>query len=549
MRFLWVWFLHIISRLFGLRRPAVGVGPHLQLTLNDDLLMEILRRPEINFKDMLRISLTCHRFRRLTTPLIFGRHTWSPWRWACRSFPPETLWPHIRVLIVEGPSDWGLLDLDRRRFMAAQLQIAIPTMTAVHTLIFTAIGGGLWLQLLDAINAAPALAHLVMDHSPWLGESRDVFDLPPTSGLPPLRRLAYIAPHALKNSDRVITRTKRPFPMLESECQNLRSMLRACAVSLESLTLPGELILLAVDPSLPWDSLRELYVEGYWPDKAVASLHSVLLTLHNLRIASLRFHPAGSGPISPVVSIEVLSVSVTDTFLPHLRQFEVASLARGDLILSALPQGLEKLSVIQYPPLRPLSRYPGHILRSSALLDMLAGVYLPAVIDLELWYRTDLSDETFLRCLPRVFPSLQRLEMHRFIGEDLDDMWNPAPILQHVLAELKDLRVFSLEPDIPERRHRLPPHCMNHKQARYIRRLRAVAEDIILETPWLAQIQMYVQVDDEAYWEEWDVISGPGDRASLRSPHGPEKYHPEIYAILEGPVVEAAESDSDSEWL
>ncbi|KAJ7903273.1 hypothetical protein B0H13DRAFT_2335128 [Mycena leptocephala] len=299
-------------------------------------------------------------------------------------------------------------------------------MTAVHTLIFTAIGGGLWPQLLDAINAAPALAHLVMDHSPWLGESRDVFDLPPTSGLPPLRRLAYIAPHALKNSDRVITRTTRPFPMLESECQNLRSMLRACGVSLESLTLPGELILLAVDPSLLWNSLRELYVEGYWPDKAATSLHSVLLILHNVRIASLRFHPVGSGPIFPIVFTEVLSASVTDTFLPHLRQFEVASLPPGDLILSALPQGLEKLSVIQYPPPRPLSRYPGHILHSSALLDMLAGVYLPAVIDLELSYRIDLSDETFLQCLPCVFPSLQGLEMHRFIGEDLDHMWNPG---------------------------------------------------------------------------------------------------------------------------
>ncbi|KAJ7483962.1 hypothetical protein B0H11DRAFT_2279657 [Mycena galericulata] len=548
MSFFWSWFAPIISWIFGLRGPpAVAAGCRPQFRLNDDLLAEIFRRPEINLQDRLQISLTCHHFRELGMPLIFGKHTWSPWRSACRSFPPETLWPHIRVLLVEGTSDWDLLDSDKRNFMVSQLQVALRKMTAAHTLVFVAIGGGVWPQLLDTINAAPALTNLVLDDSPWLGKARDVFDLPSKIRLPSLRRLAYIAPHALEQNDRVLTRIKRPSAMLESECLNLRSILRACAASLESLKLPGELILLAVDPLLAWASLQELYVEGYRPEEVSTTLHSVLLLLPNLRIASLRFHPFDSSPIPPIVSAESFSVSVADTFLPRVRHFEVSSLARGDRVLSALPQGLEKLSVIQYPPLRALYRYPGHILCASAFLDMLAGVYLPAVIDLELWYRTDLADEAFIQCLPRVFPSLRRLEMHRFIGEGLDDNWNPAPILQHVLAQMKHLRVFSLEPDVPERRHRLPPHCMNHKQARYIRRLRAVSEEIILRTPWLEQIQMYVQEDDDAYWEKWDVVSDPAGKPSLRSPRGPGDCHPEIYAILEGPVVEAAESDSDSE--
>ncbi|KAJ7460470.1 hypothetical protein B0H11DRAFT_1923871 [Mycena galericulata] len=337
-------------------------------------------------------------------------------------------------------------------------------MTAAHTFVLTNIGGGIWPRLLETIAAAPALTNLVLDDSPWFGKDQDIFDLPPTLGMPPLRSLAYNVPHAMAPTGGPFWATaKRSFHRLESEVKNTCAILRASRSSLEALTLPGELILRSLNSSLGWNSLRELYTEGYWPDPADISLLSILLMMPNLRIASLRFHP-------------------------------------------------ENLAVIEYPPPPDLYRHPHNILTASAFLDALRGVYFPAVTHLELRYVTDASDERFLRCLPHTFPSLRYLEMRRFIGPGMDDTWNPG----HILGELKHLRVFAFEPDAPERRKRRPP--------RY-------------------RIQMYVGIDDESFWKQWDVVAVPGETVRLR-PVGLEEYIPKY---MEGPVEAAEDPDPDPE--
>ncbi|KAJ7676117.1 hypothetical protein B0H17DRAFT_1182780 [Mycena rosella] len=106
-------------------------------------------------------------------------------------------------------------------------------------------------------------------------------------------------------------------------------------------------------------------------------------------------------------------------------------------------------------------------------------------------------------------------------------------MLQQVLAEFKDLRVFALEPDLPERRnHRSATRKFN----RYITRLRGLAEEIVLTAPWLNEIHMYVDVEDDPSWHKWDVVSVPSQRNA---------------AILEGPLKalrpESDASDSESE--
>ncbi|KAJ7860745.1 hypothetical protein B0H13DRAFT_2672021 [Mycena leptocephala] len=135
------------------------------------------------------------------------------------------------------------------------------------------------------------------------------------------------------------------------------------------------------------NSLRELYTEGYWPDHADISLLSILLLMPNPRIALLQFHPSYRGE-----SFHVVPSAPAGTFLPHLQRLEIASLLPGDHLLSLLPSGLEKLAVIEYPPLSDPYRYPKNVLTSSAFLDSLSGVYLPAVTHLKLGYVTYASD-------------------------------------------------------------------------------------------------------------------------------------------------------------
>ncbi|KAJ7465510.1 hypothetical protein FB451DRAFT_1369856 [Mycena latifolia] len=76
----------------------------------------------------------------------------------------------------------------------------------------------------------------------------------------------------------------------------------------------------------------------------------------------------------------------------------------------------------------------------------------------------------------------RHLELHRIIGQGLDGEWNPAPVLQEALPEFKKLQVFSLEPDDPHRQDHMTPRSPEDKNARCIRRLQAMAEEIILMT-------------------------------------------------------------------
>ncbi|KAJ7865531.1 hypothetical protein B0H13DRAFT_1076408 [Mycena leptocephala] len=549
MRLPWHWywlldFFSFFSRFPRNNRQRLRPSPG---QLNDDLLLEIFSRQEISFEDTKEISLGSRRFRALLMPTLFGKHVWSPWRGARRAFPPESLWPHIRVLTLVGPAGDldQLIESERREFLVSHLRLAIHRMISVHTIVFSRIHGGLWPEILDSVADASGLSNLVLEDSPWLGLSRDIFHLPSIVSLPPLLKLEYISPHAVESDGRISTTVARPFPRLECEVKNLRSILRACHSNLEVLTLPAELSSLALDSSLRCNSLRELYLEGYWPEHPGASLLSALLILSHLRVASLRCHPSVPSHTPPIFPEDMSLASVTDKFLPELRQFEVASLAPGDRILSILPPALDKLCITEYPPPYGSQRFPTNTLRASRLLRMLAGVYLPAITELEIWYITDASDTPLLRCLPRVFPSLRHLEIHRFMGTNVDHEWNPGPVFQNLLPEFKSLRLFALEPDDPYRRQ-ITPRGIEYKNAKYIRRLRSLADEMVRLTPWLREIRISIQCEDLMYWEAWEVVSVPGEEAYVRLRYPPGSFIPEIQAILDGPL-EDAESEPESD--
>ncbi|KAJ7436115.1 hypothetical protein FB451DRAFT_1194125 [Mycena latifolia] len=146
-------------------------------------------------------------------------------------------------------------------------------------------------------------------------------------------------------------------------------VLCACHASLEWLSLPGELGLLSFDSSLTWDCLRELYIEGFWPERHESTLLPVLLVLPHLRIASLRLYPSPGGILQTVVPNKVFPPTASNMFLPHLKKFELASLQAG----------LEELSLIEYPP--PLRRHPLNIPCALAFFNIMAGVYLHALDD------------------------------------------------------------------------------------------------------------------------------------------------------------------------
>jgi hypothetical protein len=67
------------------------------------------------------------------------------------------------------------------------------------------------------------------------------------------------------------------------------------------------------------------------------------------------------------------------------------------------------------------------------------------------------------------------------------------------------------------------------RNAKYIRRLRSIAEEMVLLTPWLQEIWISVRFADDVRWERWNIVSAPGEKICLRSPHAAETLHPQIY--------------------
>ncbi|KAJ7107710.1 hypothetical protein C8R44DRAFT_857834 [Mycena epipterygia] len=243
------------------------------------------------------------------------------------------------------------------------------------------------------------------------------------------------------------------------------------------------------------------------------SMLSVLLLLPNLRVASLRLYTVIRGHSQCVVHKEIPSATGTTMFLPWLKKFDLTSLQAGDRILSVLPAGLEQLAIIEYP---------------------------------DLLRRTDAQDDRFLRSLPVAFPSVRRLEIHQFIREGLDDLWNPMRAFQPIISQFTKLRVFALECDDPERRGAHTPRGLEYENVRHLRKLCNIAEEMVLLTPWLAKIRMAT---------EWGMFyTGSRGKSSLL-PMG-KSYRPDFYAVLKGPMETAEEimagweaSDPPSDWV
>ncbi|KAJ6625148.1 hypothetical protein B0H10DRAFT_657375 [Mycena sp. CBHHK59/15] len=183
--------------------------------------------------------------------------------------------------------------------------------------------------------------------------------------------------------------------MLETEVQNLHSILTAChSTRLETLALPGEVLLRSLDASFIWPPLRELRLEGFWPEIAPTSLLSVLRAMSNLRRARLQLGRSTDDLIAqhilPPDTSPLLDPSPLlnpDPFLSHLEQFEAASRLPGERILSTLSVGLETLSLRKYYDGLFKASFRSDVPSASAVFDMLTGVHCPNLKYLQLWHK------------------------------------------------------------------------------------------------------------------------------------------------------------------
>ncbi|KAF7301048.1 hypothetical protein MIND_00668700 [Mycena indigotica] len=229
--------------------------------------------------------MVSRRTRKVLRPILFRRVRWQPFPGQLE-FIPDSLIPFIQVFTLCGdaialaphlPLDYpGIVEILRQQ---------LPTFVVLHTFILGKyMYGGLWTELVDALSAAPMITTLDF-LSRW--EMRKT-TLPPyllddNFVSPPFRTINYPFPTCVTGIRNYASLSRRTRIVLETEGANLRRLTSACHTTLEHLTIPGELFILAIDVALDWSHLRELVLqEADFPSLRAFSVWYVIPTEDDL---------------------------------------------------------------------------------------------------------------------------------------------------------------------------------------------------------------------------------------------------------------------------
>ncbi|KAF7312504.1 Peptidase A1 domain-containing protein [Mycena indigotica] len=148
----------------------------------------------------------------------------------------------------------------------------------------------------------------------------------------------------------------------------------------------------------------------------------------------------------------------------------------------------------------------GPIPTVTALLDMFEQAHFSQLKILKFWYQIkspeDLRlEELLLSRIPELFPELREVELCRMWDHDADSLstatWDPLPRVRQLTSQLKQLRTFIFDPDLPERSGRFPvpvsrfPFPRPTKEFRtVVGKLHAMALAIVTEATWVKKIAM-----------------------------------------------------------
>ncbi|KAF7332526.1 hypothetical protein MKEN_00134900 [Mycena kentingensis (nom. inval.)] len=514
------------------------------LDLNHDVLLMIFAY--LRHRQQLEVSTACRRFREVLVPRIYSRVIWVP---GLRAFPHEYMWPHIRRLRMIGHEE---LTDERRVELASELAGAIHTMRFLRDFTIEDVQDGLWTELLDVFQAARSPVMLDL-RSAWVPED---YDQPvrlnsKLTGIP-ISEVDYLLSFVF---DELGNTMRRPDELLEIEGGNLRNLLGTCRERIQSVSLPGDLLVRAFDAESPWPALKSLFVEGFWPaehrlgmgDEAessgATSLLSLLEAMPNLRrlVLTLLSHETDPGNLLPIISADASShPSIPESFLRGLEEFDGTALASGERLLDFLPAGLRSLTLRMYPLIDPRPRRAVHAsITPSILLDSLERATFSSLQTLNIWYTIKSlehleDEEPLLSALPRLFPDLQHLELHRRWAHQATGLaghWDPIPRLRVLLSQFEDLRTVKLNISHPERTRRQPFMYETEEYFAHLRRLYALAEEVTADAPSLESASMYREFghDRTLYWETWSVgKDDEGTRLLEPRPRPPFDAQPEI---------------------
>ncbi|KAF7302185.1 hypothetical protein MIND_00785400 [Mycena indigotica] len=455
------------NQIKSLRAPP-SIGLH---GLNTDVFSDIFAL--LNGQDRRALSAASPQLRSLFMPLLFRRVCWQPL--SPRGFPPSTLWSYIRTFTVQGCS--GLSGFQQttptadytkelQAQITSQLNEALPSMTNLDEVRLYDIPFGPWTEFIESVLLAPSVKRLFLASDPC--ENPSEVSLSTVSRLSHVSYNIHQPLHHPSDSDWIRSYSafsnnadiRCPADLVASEGRLARAWLNP--QTLQSLSIPGEFVLEALDLNLRWETLSELHLEGVFPlsPKGTPAMLDVLLAMPHLRVGRLRLEQSkGDIGCREYVTRDALATFTHNKpLLPNLVHFE-APISVNDHILSVLPPPLETLLLIAYP-LNNSEFFKRLIIPASALLRLLSAAEFPTLRSLELSYSTKADGELFaeeelLQAIPTMFPALRHLMVRRDAQRDGPDGvhfatgWDPTSHFEALVSKLAHLETFSFDADIP----------------------------------------------------------------------------------------------------
>ncbi|KAF7302189.1 hypothetical protein MIND_00785800 [Mycena indigotica] len=438
--------------------------------LNTDVFSDIFAL--LNGQDRRALATASPQLRSLFMPLLFRRICWQPL--SARGFPPPTLWSYIRIFTVQGRSGFSgfqqptpAVDYTKelQAQITSQLNEALPSMASLDEVRLYNIPFGPWTEFIESVLLTSSVKRLFLASDPC--ENPSEVSLSTVSRLShvsynmhrPLRRNpgpAYMRSYGFYHE----ADFRYPADLAASEGRLARAWLNP--KTLESLSMPGEFVLEALDLTVRWELMKELHLEGVFPlsPKGTSAMLDVLCAMPRLRVARLKLEQCSQDTeCREYVTQDALTrFAHNKSLLPDLVHFE-APISANDHILSVLPPTLETLLLIAYP-LNATTQFKPLGIPASALLRLLSAAEFPTLRSLELSYSTKadgelLAEEELLQAIPRIFPALQHLMVRRDAQRDGPDGvhfalgWDPTSHFETLVSKLAHLETFSFDADIP----------------------------------------------------------------------------------------------------
>lgn len=305
--------------------------------------------------------------------------------------------------------------------------LELDYLPAVRSIAFhEALGGVPWSAIMRCL-AHPTIMAISFDKgSMWrCVPPPTVLDLPLRNCR--LIELSYTPPE-WRETERVVRRTDlhRTYAL---ESSYLHALVLAISDTVESLTLPVETAPLLEMAAMDWPRLHTLSLVGrYTHPEQCRAIALLLPRAPHLRSLSIKVMQA-EGMRRPA-----LLKTPPDTSY-NLRSLTVSYPDPNDPIFSYIGDGLTHLSLRDSPRHYFKSRYSPRclpaafpILAASECLAILKRISAPRLTALELVYEADGAEEELLRRLPRVFPLLQDVELHRYKASPEDDVPYVSPL-------------------------------------------------------------------------------------------------------------------------